>query len=110
MAGDSETLVAAVTDPTRRQMLDLLLAHGETTATALAAELPVTRQAVAKHLAVLDRVGLVEGRREGRELRFHINIARLDEANRSLEELAAGWDRRLLAIKKLAEAERRRKR
>ena len=110
MTVDSETLVAAVTDPTRRQMLDLMLAHGETTATALAAELPVTRQAVAKHLAVLDRVGLVEGRREGREMRFHLNIARLDEANRSLEELAADWDRRLLAIKKLAEAERRRKR
>jgi DNA-binding transcriptional ArsR family regulator len=85
-----------------------LLEHGEATATALAAELPVTRQAVAKHLAVLDRVGLVDGRREGRELRFRINAARLDEANRSLEDLAAGWDRRLAAIKEIAEAEHRR--
>jgi DNA-binding transcriptional ArsR family regulator len=56
-------LVAAVTEPTRRQLLDLLLERGESTPTSLADGLPVTRQAVSKHLAVLDRAGLVDGER-----------------------------------------------
>jgi hypothetical protein len=63
MERGADELWAAVADPTRRRLLDVLLARGEATATALAAELPVTRQGVAKHLAVLDRAGLVEGRR-----------------------------------------------
>jgi DNA-binding transcriptional ArsR family regulator len=58
-AGRDE-LWAAVADPTRRRLLDVLLARGEASATALTAELPVTRQGIAKHLAVLDRAGLVE--------------------------------------------------
>ncbi len=50
--GDVDQLWAAVADPTRRRLLDVLLAQGEATATTLARELPVTRQAVAKHLAI----------------------------------------------------------
>ena len=57
---DVDELWAAVADPTRRRILDALLAHGEATATTLAAELPVTRQAIAKHLLVLERSGRVE--------------------------------------------------
>jgi hypothetical protein len=53
---------------------------------------------------VLDRVGLVEGRRSGREMRYAVNLDRLDRATASLSELAAGWDRRLTRIKRLAEA------
>jgi ArsR family transcriptional regulator, cadmium/lead-responsive transcriptional repressor len=98
-----DELWAAVADPTRRRLLDLLLTHGEATATALAAELPVTRQAVAKHLAVLDRAGLVEGRREGREVRYAVRPERLDAATRWLARVAAQWDERLAAIKRLAE-------
>jgi len=105
---DVEELVAAVTEPTRRQVLDLLLERGESTATALADSLPVTRQAVSKHLAVLDRVGLVDGRKEGREVVYRLDVRRLDEATRSLNELAATWDRRLLRIKQIAEAAARR--
>jgi DNA-binding transcriptional ArsR family regulator len=101
---DTVELVAAVTEPTRRQLLDLLLEYGESTPSALAHELPVTRQAVSKHLVVLDRVGLVSGEREGREVHYHLNLDRLDEAARSLTELAHAWDRRLLKIKRLAEA------
>jgi DNA-binding transcriptional ArsR family regulator len=106
MAGavDAETLVAAATEPTRRQVLDLLLERGESTATALADSLPITRQAVAKHLAVLTRVGLVEGERNGREMRYCLNVEHLDRATRSLGELADAWDRRLLRIKRIAEA------
>jgi DNA-binding transcriptional ArsR family regulator len=101
---DADELWAAVADPTRRRLLDVLLAQGEATATTLAAELPVTRQAVAKHLAVLDRAGLVEGRRHGREVRYAVRPERLDAATRSLTHVAAGWDERLATIKRLAES------
>ena len=103
-AVQNEALVAAVTEPTRRQLLDLLLERGESTATALADGLPITRQAVSKHLAVFRRVGLVEGEKSGREVRYRLNVERLDQATRSLGELAATWDRRLLRIKRIAEA------
>lgn len=103
---DTEELVSAVTEPTRRMMLDLLLDRGESTATTLAGSLPITRQAVSKHLAVLSRVGLVESERSGRELRYRLNVERLDRASRSLGELAEAWDRRLLRIKRIAEAAR----
>jgi ArsR family transcriptional regulator, cadmium/lead-responsive transcriptional repressor len=109
---DAVEIVAAVTEPTRRQLLDLLLEGGESTPTALAKALPVTRQAVSKHLAVLERAGLIDGERSGREIHYRVNVERLDAATRSLSELASTWDRRLLRIKRLAEAahaERRRR-
>jgi ArsR family transcriptional regulator, cadmium/lead-responsive transcriptional repressor len=100
-----DELWAAVADPSRRRLLDVLLAHGEATPTALAAELPFTRQAVAKHLAVLDRVGLVDSRRQGREVRYSVRPERLDAARDAMAAVAARWDRRLRAIKELAESE-----
>jgi DNA-binding transcriptional ArsR family regulator len=100
---DAEALVAAVTEPTRRQMLDLLLERGESTATALADSLPISRQAVSKHLAVLTRVGLVTGEKSGREVRYRLNVERLDRATKSLGDLAATWDQRLMRIKQIAE-------
>jgi DNA-binding transcriptional ArsR family regulator len=99
-----DELWSAVGDPTRRRVLDVLLARGEATATAVAGELPVTRQAVAKHLAVLDRAGLVEGRKRGREMRYAVRPDRLDVAARSMAQVAAAWDVRLAAIKRIAEA------
>ncbi|HEY3611795.1 MAG TPA: helix-turn-helix domain-containing protein, partial [Pseudonocardiaceae bacterium] len=73
------------------------------TATTVAAALPVSRQAVVKHLAVLHRAGLVTGRRAGREVRYLPCPDRLDEAARWLSELAGEWGRRLRAIKLIAE-------
>jgi DNA-binding transcriptional ArsR family regulator len=102
-AADTEALVAAVTEPTRRQMLDLLLERGDSTATTLADSLPISRQAVSKHLAVLTRVGLLEGEKSGREMRYRLNVKTLDRATRSLGELAAAWDQRLIRIKQIAE-------
>jgi ArsR family transcriptional regulator, cadmium/lead-responsive transcriptional repressor len=99
-----DRLWAAVADPTRRRLLDLLLAQGEATATALAGELPVSRQAVAKHLAVLDRAGLVDGRRQGREVRYAVRPERVEEARQRMAEVAAEWETRLAAIKRIAEA------
>ena len=64
-----DSVLVALADPTRRQLLDLLAAQGEATATTLAARLPVSRQAVVKHLAILNAAGLVSGSRVGREVR-----------------------------------------
>jgi DNA-binding transcriptional ArsR family regulator len=101
---EDEQLWAAVVEPRRLLLLDVLLARGEATASGLAAELPITRQAVAKHLAVLDKVGLVEGRRLGREMRFAVRPERLAAAAESMAQVAARWDERLQTIKRLAEA------
>ena len=104
VAAEVDELWAAVGDPTRRRVLDVLLDRGEATATMVAGELPVTRQAVAKHLVVLDRAGLVEGRRSGREMRYAVRPERLDATARSMADVAAAWDTRLRAIKRIAEA------
>ena len=102
--GEEDELWAAVADPTRRKLLDVLLARGEATATALATELPVTRQAVAKHLAVLDRAGLVHAAAVGREKRYRVDDAQLARAVAQLASVGATWDARLRRIKKIAEA------
>jgi DNA-binding transcriptional ArsR family regulator len=99
-----DALWAAVADPTRRRVLDALLECGEASTTTLAEGMPVTRQAVAKHLAVLDRVGLVAGRRRGREVRYTVRPERVDEAAEAMARVAAQWDRRLARIKRLAES------
>jgi DNA-binding transcriptional ArsR family regulator len=102
---DADRLWAAVADPTRQRLLDLILAAGEATASALARDLPITRQGIAKHLAVLERAGLVEATRSGREVRFRVREDRLDQATRRMAQVVARWDRRLATIKQLAEAE-----
>ena len=99
-----DSVLGALADPTRRQLLDLLAARGEATATTLAERLPVSRQAVVKHLAVLDAAGLVSGIRAGREVRYAVQPAALDATARWMTSLAADWDRRLANIKRVAEA------
>jgi DNA-binding transcriptional ArsR family regulator len=99
-----DSVLAALADPTRRQLLDLLAAQGEATATTLAALLPVSRQAVVKHLAVLAAAGLVSGGRVGREVRYAVRPAALDTTARWMAALATDWDRRLANIKRVAEA------
>jgi len=95
---------AALSDPTRWQVLDLLAARGEGTATTLAAEVPVSRPAVIKHLGVLDRAGLVTSHRHGREVRFTVRPERLEETAGWLAGIASEWDARLARLKRLAEA------
>jgi ArsR family transcriptional regulator, cadmium/lead-responsive transcriptional repressor len=98
-----DDLWSAVGDPTRRQVLDLLLAAGSGTATTLSENLPVTRQAVAKHLGVLDRVGLVHAAAVGRERRYEVDAAQLARAAAQLATVGAAWDARLQRIKRIAE-------
>nr|WP_296772986.1 helix-turn-helix transcriptional regulator [Rhodococcus sp. (in: high G+C Gram-positive bacteria)] len=95
---------SAIGDPTRRKLLDLLLVDGGGTATSLSERLPVTRQAVAKHLGVLGRVGLVNATPVGRESRFEVDEAGLARAAAQLADVGSGWDRRLDRIKRIAEA------
>jgi predicted transcriptional regulator len=99
-----DDLWTAIGDPTRRRVLDLLLAEGQGTATTLSAHLPVTRQAVTKHLVVLDRAGLVRSAPAGREKRYHVDEAQLARAVAQLNSVGAVWDARLRRIKRLAEA------
>ena len=98
-----DDLWSAIGDPTRRRMLDLLLSEGSGTATSLSEHLPVTRQAVAKHLAVLDRVGLVHAQAAGREKHFRVDEAQLRRAAAQLGDVGTAWDSRLQRIKRLAE-------
>jgi DNA-binding transcriptional ArsR family regulator len=95
-------LFAALGDDTRWSILTAL-GEGDASASALARRLPVTRQAIAKHLAFLEEVGLVESRQVGRELTYRALGARLSEAARQLEIIGAEWDRRLAMIKEIAE-------
>ncbi|MFJ8630899.1 ArsR/SmtB family transcription factor [Streptomyces sp. NPDC093568] len=102
-AAIDDELWSAVGDPTRRRMLDLLLTGGGT-ATTLSEQLPVTRQAVAKHLGVLQRVGLVHVTPSGRERLYEVDEAQLARAVAQLSSVGASWDARLHRIKRIAEA------
>ncbi len=99
-----DDLWSAIGEPTRRRMLDLLLVDGDGTATTLGQQLPVTRQAVAKHLGVLDRVGLVRAMPAGREKRYRVDSAQLARAVAQLSSVGSAWDARLQRIKRIAEA------
>ena len=99
-----DDLWSAVGDPTRRRMLDLLLIDGAGTATTLSRQMPVSRQAVAKHLGVLDRAGLVRSAPAGRERRYRVDDAQLARAVAQLAAVGSAWDARLQRIKRIAEA------
>ena len=105
MSGEvDDDLWSAIGDPTRRRLLDLLLIEGGGTATSLGRQLPVTRQAVAKHLGVLDRVGLVRASAAGREKRYRVDDDQLGRAAAQLASVGSAWDARLQRIKGLAES------
>lgn len=92
---------AALADHTRRQVVSHLSAQGPATPTQLASQLPITRQAVAKHLAALSDAGLVAVTRSGREARYRLTPAPLADAMTWMVEVGAEWDRRLDALRAL---------
>jgi len=102
-------LWSAIGDPIRRQIVDLLLAAGDGTPTTLSERLPITRQAVTKHLNVLERAHLVNSRPAGREVRFRVDDAHLARAAAQLSAVGSAWDARLQRIKTIAEAAERRR-
>jgi len=99
-----DELWSAIGDPTRRRVLDILLADGRGTASSLSRKLPVTRQAVAKHLAVLERTGLINAEPAGREVRYGVDPDQFARAVAQLAAVGQAWDGRLRRIKAIAEA------
>jgi DNA-binding transcriptional ArsR family regulator len=93
-----EAVFSALADPNRRFLVERLAERGEATPTELADELPVTRQAVTKHLASLEAAGLVHGTREGRRTVYRLDPAPLGEATAWIERVGAEWDERLAAL------------
>lgn len=96
----------ALADPTRRRIVRTLVEQGTATASSLASGLPVTRQAVAKHLGVLADAGLVAGERTGRETRYALTPAPLTDAMDWMLRAGATWDARLDRLERQV-AERR---
>lgn len=96
-----DAVFAALADPTRRAVVVRLSAEGPTTATQLAATLPVTRQAVAKHLGVLSDAGLVAADRRGRESLYRLTPEPLGDAVSWMATVGAAWDQRLGALRNL---------
>lgn len=99
-----DPVFAALADPTRREILRTVGARGEATATELAADLPVSRQAVVKHLQALSAAGLVGAERVGREQRYRLTPAPLDDALRWMVEVGAAWDDRLERLRRRFES------
>ena len=98
-----EAVFAALADPMRSRVLQTLATRGGATATEVAVDLPVTRQAIVKHLGVLDRAGLVTWRKDGRDVRYEVHVDRLRDVARWLDRIASQWDRRLARLKAIAE-------
>ncbi len=89
----------ALADPTRRALLTTIAARPAVTATELAVDLPITRQAVIKHLSALADAGLLDREREGREVHYSVTPAPLSDAVSWMAEVGGQWDERLAALK-----------
>ncbi len=99
----NDRLWAAIAEPSRRKLLDLLLNQRDATASTLAGSVPFSRQAVSKHMAVLQQAGLIRTHKIGKERRFSIDPTGISEAAQELSRAAASWNGRLQKIKQLAE-------
>jgi DNA-binding transcriptional ArsR family regulator len=104
---DPGPVFAALADPTRREMVSALLREGTTSVPALTAALPISRQAVAKHLVTLDDAGLVERiPGGGREVHYRLRAGALHPATAWLQDAEAAWDVRLGRLKERVERKR----
>lgn len=97
---DPQPLLAALADPTRRAVFERLNSEGPASASKLATELPISRQAIAKHLNLLDSVGLVERSEEGRQVVYSARVAPLRDVATWLETVGDTWDARLERLKR----------
>lgn len=101
-AGALDTLFGALADPTRRLLVQRLLTQGPATATSLAETTPLTRQAILKHLQVLEAAGLLAHERFGREVRYRVTPQPLATAVAWILDTAGQWDRRLDRLRELS--------
>jgi DNA-binding transcriptional ArsR family regulator len=99
----ADRVFSALSDPTRRAVIRCLSEDGPATLTRLADELPVTRQAVAKHLAQLEDAGLVSAAADGRRRTYRLTPGLMTEAMGWMVEVGADWDDRLEALKRHVE-------
>jgi DNA-binding transcriptional ArsR family regulator len=95
-----DAVFGALSDPTRRHVMERLVDDGPVTATDLARDLPISRQAVVKHLQALDAAGLVDAERVGREVRFAARPDTLEGAADWMSTVGVRWDRRLARLRK----------
>jgi DNA-binding transcriptional ArsR family regulator len=107
MTAAVDQVFTALADPTRRELLEVLGSRSACSATALAREFPVSRQAILKHLRVLYGANLVASTREGREVIYRVHPEQLVATASWMTSLAASWDERLAALKRHAELEDR---
>jgi DNA-binding transcriptional ArsR family regulator len=98
-----DSVFVALADPTRRRVVETLARGGTVTASGLAAQLPITRQAVAKHLSALRSAELVSVSRIGRETHYKLRTQPLDEAAHWIQMVSAEWDDRLEALRRSLE-------
>lgn len=94
----TDAVFGALSDPTRRRLLSAVAERPQTTATELAAGLPITRQAVVKHLSALAEAGLLDRERAGREVRYRVTPEPLSEAVSWIAEVGGRWDDWLAAL------------
>jgi DNA-binding transcriptional ArsR family regulator len=94
-----DVVFSALSDPSRRRLLETLAGRESASLSELAAELPVTRQAVSKHLATLGQAGLVASRRSGRETHYRLTPQPLAEALEWMEKVGDRWDERLARLR-----------
>jgi DNA-binding transcriptional ArsR family regulator len=99
-AARADEVFTALSDPTRRAVLELIGDRGDATASELARELPVSRQAVQKHLSSLAAAGLVADRRAGREVRYRLTPAPMSDAMSWMTSVGGQWDDRLAALER----------
>jgi len=105
--GRAGAVFVALADPTRRRVVDELAVDGPLTGTQLAGRLPVSRQAVAKHLAALESAGLATAQRSGREARYVLRTEPFAQAEAWMAAIGASWERRLQHFKQFVETEER---
>jgi DNA-binding transcriptional ArsR family regulator len=103
MSGDPNragAVFGALADPTRRALLSAIADQRAATATQLASELPISRQAVLKHLTALADAGLLDRERSGREVRFRVTPEPLSDAVSWIAEVGGQWDERMAKLKR----------
>jgi DNA-binding transcriptional ArsR family regulator len=106
MAAVADAVFTALSHPVRRSVLESISRGDHATVAALSADLPISRQAVSKHLAALRDARLVRARREGRETVYELQPEPLTDAARWMEEVGGEWDRRLGKLRRSLEQRR----